>query len=82
MNRINWIALVIGALVVASLAAEVVAQGRRGAVLQLDEEKIKGEIEKPEAYYILAPSNLTYQQTPPEASFLTRLYETVEKAPF
>jgi hypothetical protein len=82
MNRINWIALVIGALVVASLAAEVVAQGRRGAVLQLDEEKIKGEIEKPEAYYILAPSNLTYQQTPPEASFLVRLYETVEKAPF
>jgi hypothetical protein len=82
MNRINWIALVIGALIVASLAAEVVAQGRRGAVLQLDEEKIKGEIEKPEAYYILAPSNLTYQQTPPEASFLVRLYETVEKAPF
>ena len=82
MNRINWIALVIGALIVASLAAEVVAQGRRGAVLQLDDEKIKGEIEKPEAYYILAPSNLTYQQTPPEASFLVRLYETVEKAPF
>lgn len=82
MNRINWIALLIGALVVASLAAEVVAQGRRGAVLQLDEEKIKGEIEKPEAYYILAPSNLTYQPTPPEASFLVRLYETVEKAPF
>jgi len=82
MNRINWIALVIGALIVVSLAAEVVAQGRRGAVLQLDEEKIKGEIEKPEAYYILAPSNLTYQQTPPEASFLVRLYETVEKAPF
>jgi len=82
MNRINWIALLIGALIIASLAAEVVAQGRRGAVLQLDEEKIKGEIEKPEAYYILAPSNLTYQQTPPEASFLVRLYETVEKAPF
>jgi hypothetical protein len=82
MNRINWIALVIGTLIVASLAAEVVAQGRRGAVLQLDEEKIKGEIEKPEAYYILAPSTLTYQQTPPEASFLSRLYETVEKAPF
>jgi len=82
VNRINWIALVIGALIIASLAAEVVAQGRRGAVLQLDEEKIKGEIEKPEAYYILAPSNLTYQQTPPEASFLVRLYETVEKAPF
>ena len=82
MNRINWIALVFGSLIVASLAAEAVAQGRRGAVLQLDEEKIKGEIEKPEAYYILAPSNLTYQQTLPEASFLVRLYETVEKAPF
>ena len=82
MTRTNWLALVIAALIVATLAAEVVAQGRRGAVIQLDEEKIKGEIEKPEAYYILAPSNLTYQQTPPEASFLSRLYETVEKAPF
>jgi hypothetical protein len=82
MNRMNWTAIVIAALIAATLSAEVVAQGRRGAVLQLDEEKIKGEIEKPEAYYILAPSNLTYQQTPPEASFLARLYETVEKAPF
>jgi hypothetical protein len=82
MNRMNWTAIVIAALIVATLSAEVVAQGRRGAVLQLDEEKIKGEIEKPEAYYILAPSNQTYQQTPPEASFLGRLYETVEKAPF
>lgn len=82
MNRINLIAIVVGILLVASVASQVFAQGRRGAVLQLDEEKIKGEIEKPEAYYILAPSNLTYQQTPPEASFLSRLYETVEKAPF
>jgi hypothetical protein len=82
MNRINWLALLIGTLVLAASATQVVAQGRRGGVLQLDEEKIKGEIEKPEAYYILAPSNLTYQQTPPEASFLVRLYETVEKAPF
>ena len=82
MNRINLSALVVGLLVLASVATQAVAQGPRGAVLQLDEEKIKGEIEKPEAYYILAPSNLTYQQTLPEASFLVRLYETVEKAPF
>ncbi len=82
MNRINWMAFIIGSLLLAALATQVMAQGRRGGVLQLDEEKIKGEIEKPEAYYILAPSNLTYQQTPPEASFLARLYETVEKAPF
>lgn len=82
MRNRMWIALLLGTLVLVSVAAQVSAQGRRSKVLQLDEEKIKGEIEKPEAYYILAPSNLTYQQTPPEASFLARLYETVEKAPF
>lgn len=78
----NWVVAAACGVLFAILAGEALAQGRRGTVLQLDEEKIKGEIEKPEAYYILAPSNLTYQQTPPEDSFLARLYETVEKAPF
>lgn len=82
MSRFTWYTLLAGSLLLLALSAEVSAQARRNKVLQLDEEKIKGEIEKPEAYYILAPSNLTYQQTPPEASFLARLYETVEKAPF
>lgn len=82
MKQLKWTLFLLSAALFAVTAGQVLAQGRRGSVLQLDEEKIKGEIEKPEAYYILAPSNLTYQQTPPEASFLDRLYETVEKAPF
>lgn len=82
MKQRFCILFLVAAFVVAAAATDATAQGRRGSVLRLDEEKIKGEIEKPEAYYILAPSNLTYQQTPPEASFLSRLYETVEKAPF
>ena len=82
MKKGTWTLLLLTGVLIALVAKEAVAQGRRGAVIQLDEEKIKGEIEKPEAYYILAPSNLTYQQTPPEASFLARLFETVEKAPF
>jgi hypothetical protein len=82
MKSLKWTTLVVCGLLLAVVAGQALAQGRRGTVLQLDEEKIKGEIEKPEAYYILAPSNLTYQQTPPEASFLARLFETVEKAPF
>ena len=82
MKKGTWTLLLLTGVLLALVAKESVAQGRRGAVIQLDEEKIKGEIEKPEAYYILAPSNLTYQQTPPEASFLARLFETVEKAPF
>ncbi len=55
------------------------AQGR---VIVFEEEHIQGEIEKPEAFYILSPSNLEYEPVPPEATFLEALYDTLEEAPF
>lgn len=47
-----------------------------------DEIVIRGEVDKPEAFYILAPSNLSYQTIEPETSFLEELYETTEDATF
>jgi len=46
-----------------------------------EEETIVGRIEKPEAFYILSPSNLEYRWMDAEASFLERIYETVQSAP-
>ena len=47
-----------------------------------DEIVIRGEVDKPEAFYILAPSNLNYQTIEPETSFLDELYETTEDETF
>ena len=52
------------------------------AVYVFEEETIQGTIEKPEAFYILSPSNLDYEALEAEESFLEELYETVEDAPF
>ena len=51
-------------------------------VYVFEEETIQGTIEKPEAFYILSPSNLDYEALEAEESFLEELYETVEDAPF
>jgi hypothetical protein len=69
---------------VALTVAVLGAQGAwaQGNVIVFEEETIQVEIEKPEAFYILSPSNLEYQGLDPEESFLEELYETVEEAPF
>lgn len=64
------------------LSAPALAQNRNGRILELDEEIIEGRIEKPEAFYILQPTNLDYQQTDLQESFLPELLRTVESAPF
>ncbi len=69
------------ALIAAALltTSTVAAQDR---VYVFDEVTVRGEIEKPEAFYILSPSNLEYVSLDAEASFLPALYETVEELPF
>lgn len=69
--------LTFGLMLVIPLGA--MAQNR---VIVIEEEQLTVELEKPEAFYILSPSNLDYQAVNPEASFLDALYETLEDAPF
>lgn len=74
------VTIVLGSSVIAVVSSSVAhAQGR---LLVFEEEVIQGEIDKPEAFYILSPSNLEYESVPPEESFLEELYETVDEAPF
>ncbi len=61
------------------MGASASAQNR---VYVFEEETIQGTIEKPEAFYILSPSNLDYEALAAEESFLEELYETVETEPF
>jgi hypothetical protein len=50
-------------------------------VIEFEEDTIRGEIEKPEAYIGLSPTNLSYQPLDAASSFLEELYETVKRPP-
>lgn len=63
------------------LGSQATAQ-RRQFTYDLGEERLRGQIEKPEAFYILSATSLTYTSAPPEASFLDKLYQTVNEEPF
>ncbi|MCB9519358.1 MAG: hypothetical protein H6699_00605 [Myxococcales bacterium] len=69
----------LGGVLLTGFAASAGAQTN---VYVFEESTITGTIEKPEAFYILQPTNLDYQSLEAEASFLERLYRTVEAAPF
>lgn len=74
---VNTKYLLVGLTLVVGSSAS--AQNR---VYVFEEETIQGTIEKPEAFYILSPSNLDYEALEAEESFLEELYETVETEPF
>ncbi|MBN1946292.1 MAG: hypothetical protein JW797_11500 [Bradymonadales bacterium] len=60
------------------------AQQVRGShrVIQLGEEVVQGRIEKPEAFYILRPTNLNYEGVAMQETFIPELLETVTEPPF
>jgi hypothetical protein len=63
-----------------SLAA--VAQGRRTTTIRLEEIRVEGRIQKPQAFYILPRSNLDYEGLDRTESFLKKIEESVEREPF
>ncbi len=62
----------------------VVALAQRGnnRILVLEEEIVEGRIEKPEAFYILQPTNLNYEHVELQESFIPELLDTVRESPF
>lgn len=55
---------------------------RRSKVIRLGEFKIEGTIQKPQAFYILQRSNLNFEGLELKNSFLPKIVESVNKAPF
>lgn len=47
-----------------------------------DEMQVFGEIDKPEAFYILRASSLDYENIVPVESFLDEMYRSAQEAPF
>lgn len=60
----------------------VLAQQRRPTTIRLEEIRVEGRIQKPQAFYILPRSNLDYEALDRVESFLPHIEESVEKEPF
>lgn len=51
-------------------------------VIQIDTVTVEGEVQKPEAFYILQRSELDFRGLEPKKSFIPLILESVEKEPF
>ena len=60
------------------------AQRRRGQprVIQLEEIRIEGRVQKPNAFYIWTRSNLGYEVLDLRTSFVREVIRSVRRAPF
>ena len=79
------IALMAMALVALASVAPAFAQPKRGSgprVIQLDEFKIEGRVQKPNAFYILNRSNIGYEVLDLRTSFLKDIVRSIQKEPF
>lgn len=76
--------LLVCALLVVPLSA--MAQDRPGRgqprVIQLDEIRIEGRVQKPNAFYILNRSNLGYEVLDLRTTFVREIIRTVQHEPF
>ncbi|MCB9591660.1 MAG: hypothetical protein H6719_02905 [Sandaracinaceae bacterium] len=88
MRTWSNIILAAGAFVLAAWAlspSEAEAQsstGRQPRVIQLDEIRIEGRVQKPNAFYILNRSNLGYEVIDLRTSFLREVIRSVNDEPF
>lgn len=51
-------------------------------VIEIDAVTVEGEVQKPEAFYILQRSELNFKGLEPARSFIPLIIESVEKEPF
>ncbi|HLT30870.1 MAG TPA: hypothetical protein VK013_12560 [Myxococcaceae bacterium] len=58
------------------------APRRKMRVIRLEELKIEGRIQKPQAFYLLQRSSLNFDDLNRQETFLDKVVEAVEKPPF
>jgi hypothetical protein len=66
----------------ASLAAAQQRPARQPRIIQLDEIRIEGRVQKPNAFYILNRSNLGYEVLDLRTSFVREVIRSVQREPF
>lgn len=65
----------------AAMAQERTGRGQP-RVIQLDEIRIEGRVQKPNAFYILNRSNLGYEVLDLRTTFVREIIRTVQHEPF
>ncbi len=58
------------------------AKPRRGAVIELDALTVEGTLQKPYAFFTLGRTALDFSGFDPDASFVDRIYKSVDEPPF
>ena len=56
------------------------ASGKK--VIRLEEIKIEGRIQKPQAFYILQRSSLNFESLELKQSFVSKIIQSIDKEPF
>jgi hypothetical protein len=56
--------------------------GKKRKVIRLDAITVEGQIQKPQAFYILQRSNLNFDELNKAESFTPKVVKSVEKEPF
>ncbi|MCA9538069.1 MAG: hypothetical protein KC620_04240 [Myxococcales bacterium] len=66
----------------AAIAQEKPAKKGQPKVIKIDTITVEGQVQKPQAFYILQRSELTFQGLEPKKSFVPLILRSVEKEPF
>ena len=74
--------MLVSALALAQAAATPAAAPKKKKVIRLDAMVVEGRIQKPQAFYILQRSNLTFDELNRTESFVPKVEKSVEKDPF
>ncbi len=88
MTRIHTLmmgCIVATALAMAPAQADAQSRGRQGRaprVIQLDEIRIEGRVQKPNAFYILNRSSIGYEVLDLRTSFTRDVVRSVQREPF
>ena len=73
----------IGFFLLAALLLVGEASARpKGKVIELETQKVEGQLQKPEVYYVLMRSELRFQELVPKKSLLSLIESSVKKSPF
>lgn len=75
-------AVMVGLLSSTAVLAQDGERPRRRNVIRLSETTIEGRIQKPQAFYILQRSNLNFEGLELKRSFIPKIVQSVDEAPF
>jgi hypothetical protein len=86
MARLLALAVVLAGIATFADTSTAEAQGRRGGrqprVIQLEEIRIEGRVQKPNAFYILNRSSIGYEVLDLRTSFTREVVRSVQSEPF